>query len=89
MCVVGYAWLPLLKDGRVIVNEQNISVSANLPAGYLSCQEGNSKVSMSRRKQHMASDSRFLVNIFTIIYVMPAVFFEPFVCSVCLAAYRP
>ncbi|XP_053537021.1 dedicator of cytokinesis protein 9 isoform X2 [Ictalurus punctatus] len=40
---VGYAWLPLLKDGRVIMNEQNISVAANLPAGYLSCQEGNSK----------------------------------------------
>ncbi|XP_046699682.1 dedicator of cytokinesis protein 9 isoform X1 [Silurus meridionalis] len=40
---VGYAWLPLLRDGRVIMNEQNISVAANLPAGYLSCQEGNSK----------------------------------------------
>ncbi|KAM9486349.1 dedicator of cytokinesis protein 9 isoform 2-T2 [Clarias gariepinus] len=40
---VGYAWLPLLKDGRVIMNEQNVSVAANLPAGYLSCQEGNSK----------------------------------------------
>lgn len=56
VCVVGYAWLPLLKDGRVIMNEQNISVAANLPAGYLSCQEGNSKVSASCRGQHMASD---------------------------------
>ncbi|KAI4883850.1 hypothetical protein NFI96_017538 [Prochilodus magdalenae] len=40
---VGYAWLPLLKDGRVIMNEQQIPVAANLPAGYLSCQDGNSK----------------------------------------------
>eukprot|EP00064_Thunnus_orientalis_P001061 superscaffoldBa00000065_g1062 len=40
---VGYAWLPLLKDGRVIINEIQIPVAANLPAGYLSCQEGASK----------------------------------------------
>ncbi|XP_036396561.1 dedicator of cytokinesis protein 9-like [Megalops cyprinoides] len=40
---VGYAWLPLLKDGRVIMNEQQIPVSANLPAGYLCSQEGISK----------------------------------------------
>ncbi|XP_023192062.1 dedicator of cytokinesis protein 9 isoform X8 [Xiphophorus maculatus] len=40
---VGYAWLPLLKDGRVIMNEHHIPVAANLPAGYLSCQEGASK----------------------------------------------
>uniref|UniRef100_A0A669ER24 Dedicator of cytokinesis 9 n=1 Tax=Oreochromis niloticus TaxID=8128 RepID=A0A669ER24_ORENI len=32
---VGYAWLPLLKDGRVIMNESQIPVAANLPAGYL------------------------------------------------------
>nr|XP_015218956.1 PREDICTED: dedicator of cytokinesis protein 9 isoform X8 [Lepisosteus oculatus] len=36
---VGFGWLPLLKDGRVIMNEQQILVSATLPAGYLSCQE--------------------------------------------------
>ncbi|XP_072267528.1 dedicator of cytokinesis protein 9 isoform X7 [Pyxicephalus adspersus] len=36
---VGYAWLPLLKDGRVVTNEQNIPVSANLPAGYLGYQD--------------------------------------------------
>uniref|UniRef100_A0A668A884 Dedicator of cytokinesis 9 n=1 Tax=Myripristis murdjan TaxID=586833 RepID=A0A668A884_9TELE len=41
---VGYAWLPLLKDGRVIMNESHIPVAANLPAGYLSCQEGVGKV---------------------------------------------
>ncbi|XP_056145327.1 dedicator of cytokinesis protein 9-like isoform X4 [Lampris incognitus] len=40
---VGYAWLPLLKDGRVIMNENHVPVAANLPAGYLSCQEGVSK----------------------------------------------
>lgn len=43
--IVGFAWLPLLKDGRVIMNEQQIPVAANLPTGYLSHPEGNSKVS--------------------------------------------
>ncbi|XP_075774879.1 dedicator of cytokinesis protein 9 isoform X3 [Pelodiscus sinensis] len=36
---VGYSWLPLLKDGRVVTNEQHIPVSANLPSGYLNYQE--------------------------------------------------
>ncbi|XP_037656337.1 dedicator of cytokinesis protein 9 isoform X13 [Choloepus didactylus] len=36
---VGYSWLPLLRDGRVVTNEQHISVSANLPSGYLCYQE--------------------------------------------------
>uniref|UniRef100_A0A8C9XZ85 Dedicator of cytokinesis 9 n=1 Tax=Sander lucioperca TaxID=283035 RepID=A0A8C9XZ85_SANLU len=40
---VGYAWLPLLKDGRVTMNESQVPVAANLPAGYLNCQEGASK----------------------------------------------
>ncbi|XP_061082235.1 dedicator of cytokinesis protein 9-like isoform X3 [Conger conger] len=40
---VGYAWLPLLKEGRVIMSEQQVPVSANLPAGYLSSQEGIGK----------------------------------------------
>uniref|UniRef100_A0A4W5P3E1 Dedicator of cytokinesis 9 n=1 Tax=Hucho hucho TaxID=62062 RepID=A0A4W5P3E1_9TELE len=40
---VGYAWLPLLKDGRVIMNESHVPVAVNLPAGYLSCQEVVSK----------------------------------------------
>ncbi|KAM9710203.1 dedicator of cytokinesis protein 9 isoform 3-T3 [Menidia menidia] len=40
---VGYAWLPLLKDGRVVMNESQIPVAANLPVGYLICQEGASK----------------------------------------------
>ncbi|CAH6821928.1 Dock9 [Phodopus roborovskii] len=36
---VGYSWLPLLKDGRVVTNERHIPVSANLPSGYLGYQE--------------------------------------------------
>ncbi|XP_045139700.1 dedicator of cytokinesis protein 9 [Echinops telfairi] len=32
---VGYSWLPLLKDGRVVTNEQHIPVAVNLPSGYL------------------------------------------------------
>uniref|UniRef100_A0A672RFD9 Dedicator of cytokinesis 9 n=1 Tax=Sinocyclocheilus grahami TaxID=75366 RepID=A0A672RFD9_SINGR len=40
---VGYAWLPLLKDGRVIMNEQQVAVAANLPSGYLSFQDNSSK----------------------------------------------
>ncbi|ETE71936.1 Dedicator of cytokinesis protein 9 [Ophiophagus hannah] len=33
---VGFAWLPLLKDGLIVTSEQQLPVSANLPAGYLS-----------------------------------------------------
>ncbi|XP_041637733.1 dedicator of cytokinesis protein 9-like isoform X2 [Cheilinus undulatus] len=40
---VGSAWLPLLRDGRVIMNEQQLSVASNLPAGYLSSQDGVNK----------------------------------------------
>uniref|UniRef100_A0A8C6FM84 Dedicator of cytokinesis 11 n=1 Tax=Moschus moschiferus TaxID=68415 RepID=A0A8C6FM84_MOSMO len=32
---VGFAWVPLLKDGRIITLEQQLPVSANLPPGYL------------------------------------------------------
>ncbi|CAN0290885.1 unnamed protein product [Lampetra fluviatilis] len=32
---VGYAWLPLLRDGRVVSGEVQLSASASLPAGYL------------------------------------------------------
>uniref|UniRef100_A0A4W6EIS7 Dedicator of cytokinesis 9b n=1 Tax=Lates calcarifer TaxID=8187 RepID=A0A4W6EIS7_LATCA len=41
---VGSAWLPLLRDGRVIMNEQQLTVAANLPAGYLSSQDGVTKI---------------------------------------------
>ncbi|XP_014914811.1 dedicator of cytokinesis protein 9-like isoform X3 [Poecilia latipinna] len=48
---VGSAWLPLLKDGgRVIMNEQQLPIAANLPAGYLSSQDGVSKQSGSEIK---------------------------------------
>ncbi|KAJ8003348.1 hypothetical protein DPEC_G00147390 [Dallia pectoralis] len=33
---VGSAWLPVLREGRVIVNEQQMPVAAALPPGYLS-----------------------------------------------------
>ncbi|XP_038671180.1 dedicator of cytokinesis protein 10 isoform X2 [Scyliorhinus canicula] len=32
---VGYAWLPLMKDGRLASHEHHLLVAANLPAGYL------------------------------------------------------
>uniref|UniRef100_A0A8B9YDE1 Dedicator of cytokinesis 11 n=1 Tax=Bos mutus grunniens TaxID=30521 RepID=A0A8B9YDE1_BOSMU len=32
---VGFAWVPLLKDGRIITLEQQLPVSANLPPGYI------------------------------------------------------
>ncbi|XP_056226488.1 dedicator of cytokinesis protein 9 isoform X1 [Seriola aureovittata] len=47
---VGSAWLPLLRDGRVIMNEQQLSVAANLPAGYLGSQDGVTKHSASEIK---------------------------------------
>ncbi|XP_034072738.1 dedicator of cytokinesis protein 9 isoform X3 [Gymnodraco acuticeps] len=47
---VGSAWLPLLKDGRVIMNEQLLPVAANVPAGYLGSQDGINKHSGSEIK---------------------------------------
>uniref|UniRef100_A0A7N6F9U0 Dedicator of cytokinesis 9b n=1 Tax=Anabas testudineus TaxID=64144 RepID=A0A7N6F9U0_ANATE len=47
---VGSAWLPLLRDGRVIMNEQQLPVAANLPAGYLGFQDGVTKHSSSEIK---------------------------------------
>ncbi|XP_019960040.2 dedicator of cytokinesis protein 9 isoform X1 [Paralichthys olivaceus] len=47
---VGTAWLPLLRDGRVIMNEQQLPVAANLPAGYLGSQDGVTKHSGSEIK---------------------------------------
>ncbi|XP_067903129.1 dedicator of cytokinesis protein 11-like [Heterodontus francisci] len=32
---VGYAWQPLMKDGRVVTSEQQLPISSNLPPGYL------------------------------------------------------
>lgn len=35
---VGYAWLPLLQKGRLVVDEQHLAVAAHLPPGYLAIQ---------------------------------------------------
>ncbi|XP_066476190.1 dedicator of cytokinesis protein 9 isoform X3 [Tiliqua scincoides] len=37
--LVGYSWLQLLKDGRVVTSEQHVPVSVYLPCGYLNNQE--------------------------------------------------
>ncbi|KAL0173401.1 hypothetical protein M9458_029369, partial [Cirrhinus mrigala] len=39
---VGYAWLPLLKDGRVSSQDFSIPVSCTLPGGYLHIKEPSS-----------------------------------------------
>ncbi|XP_065137880.1 dedicator of cytokinesis protein 10 isoform X6 [Paramisgurnus dabryanus] len=39
---VGYAWLPLLKDGQLSSQEFNIPVSCTLPGGYLLIKEPSS-----------------------------------------------
>uniref|UniRef100_A0A672HTT0 Dedicator of cytokinesis 10 n=1 Tax=Salarias fasciatus TaxID=181472 RepID=A0A672HTT0_SALFA len=41
---VGYSWLPLLKEGRLSSQEFNISVSCNLPPGYLAIKENGADV---------------------------------------------
>ncbi|XP_077467386.1 dedicator of cytokinesis protein 10 isoform X2 [Stigmatopora argus] len=38
---VGYSWLPVLKEGRLSSQEFSISVSSNLPPGYLGLKEAN------------------------------------------------
>uniref|UniRef100_A0A8C6YI82 Dedicator of cytokinesis 11 n=1 Tax=Naja naja TaxID=35670 RepID=A0A8C6YI82_NAJNA len=40
---VGFAWLPLLKDGLIVTSEQQLPVSANLPAGYLSAGDAEAR----------------------------------------------
>ncbi|XP_072524974.1 dedicator of cytokinesis protein 10 isoform X3 [Salminus brasiliensis] len=39
---VGYAWLPLLKEGRLASQEFNVPVSCSLPSGYLLIKEPSS-----------------------------------------------
>uniref|UniRef100_A0A2K5XJ32 Dedicator of cytokinesis 11 n=1 Tax=Mandrillus leucophaeus TaxID=9568 RepID=A0A2K5XJ32_MANLE len=39
----GFAWVPLLKDGRIITFEQQLPVSANLPPGYLNLNDAESR----------------------------------------------
>lgn len=49
---VGYSWLPLLKEGRLSSQEFNISVSSNLPPGYLAIKEAsNTKVRGQQRRE--------------------------------------
>uniref|UniRef100_A0AAY4AKK9 Dedicator of cytokinesis protein 9-like n=1 Tax=Denticeps clupeoides TaxID=299321 RepID=A0AAY4AKK9_9TELE len=50
---VGSSWLPLMKEGRVTVSEQHIAVAANLPTGYLRCQEDSSILSFTFQDQHL------------------------------------
>ncbi|XP_061734541.1 dedicator of cytokinesis protein 10 isoform X1 [Nerophis ophidion] len=38
---VGYSWLPLFKEGRLSSQDFNISVSSNLPPGYLAIKEAS------------------------------------------------
>ncbi|XP_048192271.1 dedicator of cytokinesis protein 11 isoform X2 [Perognathus longimembris pacificus] len=40
---VGFAWVPLLKDGRIVTFEQQLPVSANLPPGYLNLNDAESR----------------------------------------------
>ncbi|XP_053555225.1 dedicator of cytokinesis protein 11 isoform X2 [Bombina bombina] len=40
---VGYSWVPLLKEGRIMTSEQYLPVSANLPSGYLSLSDSDTK----------------------------------------------
>ncbi|XP_051965596.1 dedicator of cytokinesis protein 10 isoform X3 [Xyrauchen texanus] len=47
---VGYAWLPLLKDGRLSSQEFNIPVSCTLPGGYLLTKEPSSNKNGSEVK---------------------------------------
>uniref|UniRef100_A0A8C4I6X9 Dedicator of cytokinesis 9 n=1 Tax=Dicentrarchus labrax TaxID=13489 RepID=A0A8C4I6X9_DICLA len=77
---VGYAWLPLLKDGRVIMNESQVPVAANLPAGYLNCQEGASKHSGPEVKwvdggKPLFKVSTHLVVIILLIHLHPSSLF--------------
>lgn len=49
---VGYAWLPLLKDGRITSQDFSIPVSCTLPGGYLLIKDASStKVSTGIQKR--------------------------------------
>ncbi|NXL69253.1 DOC11 protein, partial [Leptocoma aspasia] len=40
---VGFAWAPLLKDGRIVTLERQLPVSSNLPPGYLGLGDTDSR----------------------------------------------
>ncbi|NXS89335.1 DOC11 protein, partial [Erpornis zantholeuca] len=44
---VGYAWVPLLKDGRIVTLERHLPVSSNLPPGYLGLGDTESRKQLS------------------------------------------
>ena len=48
--LVGYSWLPLLKEGRLSSQEFSIPVSCNLPPGYLAIKEASNTKVRERRK---------------------------------------
>ncbi|XP_032886818.1 LOW QUALITY PROTEIN: dedicator of cytokinesis protein 11-like [Amblyraja radiata] len=50
---VGFAWLPLLRDGRVVTSEQQLAISTNLPPGYLGQHTADSK-------KHAAPDIKWV-----------------------------
>ncbi|KYO32725.1 hypothetical protein Y1Q_0009334 [Alligator mississippiensis] len=50
---VGFAWLPLLKDGRVVTLEQHLPVSSNLPPSYLNLGD-------TEARRHPAVDARWV-----------------------------
>ena len=61
--VVGYSWLPLLKEGRLSSQEFNIPVSCNLPPGYLAIKEAsNTKVSKVKVLKHVMIEGCDLEN---------------------------
>ncbi|XP_039945150.1 dedicator of cytokinesis protein 11 isoform X3 [Hirundo rustica] len=40
---VGFAWAPLMKDGRIVTLERHLPVSSNLPPGYLGLGDTDSR----------------------------------------------
>ncbi|XP_076837011.1 dedicator of cytokinesis protein 10 isoform X3 [Brachyhypopomus gauderio] len=59
---VGYAWLPLLKDGRLASGEFNVPVSCTLPSGYLLIKEPSSNKNGSEVKWVDGGKSIFKVS---------------------------
>uniref|UniRef100_A0A665UXX5 Dedicator of cytokinesis 9b n=1 Tax=Echeneis naucrates TaxID=173247 RepID=A0A665UXX5_ECHNA len=78
---VGSAWLPLLRDGRVIMSEQQLSVAANLPAGYLGTQDGVTKNSTSEIKWVDGGKPLFKVSthLVSTVYTQVYLSFCPFI----------
>ncbi len=54
---VGYAWLPLLKDGRVSSQDFSIPVSCSLPGEYLHIKEPSSTKVSARNQKNIETDN--------------------------------